>query len=394
MVTPLVKPATLVEPFAKTGAKNTIPVTASATPGLASLDTGFPPLTMVAVGAGGVPPSGLDFNGIFNWITQHTAWLNAGGQYTFDATLAAFIGGYPVGMVLISTDGLSSYVNVLANNSTDFNATPASIGVSWMPYGGAAVAATGVTTVATTGGTITLSGLQSSRANINVTGALTSNAILVFPDAIREWEVINNTTGAFTVTCKSVSTAGVTIAQGVADALVFNGVAIAYAQAEVATATPGNSSLLAANTAFVATAISTAIAAALVNTALTGNPTVPDRAANNNSSLIANTRYVDAALGAVNVAVLPQYKNANFTAGTSGDYWIDTSAGAFTMLLQDPPVNQNPLRIQDITGSWSTLPLTINAGTKTFLGGDTTLICDASGEFFEIWYNGSTWRLV
>ncbi len=390
MVTPLIKPSTIVEPFAKTGAKNTIPVTASATPGLASLDTGFPPLTMTAVGSGGVPPSGLDFNGILNWITQHSAWINAGGQYTFDATLATFIGGYPVGMVLQSNDGLSSYVNVSAGNSTDFNSTPAAIGVSWMPYGGAAVAASGVTVVATTGGTTTLNGLQSSRQTITISGALTSNATIVFPDMVRDWNVINLTTGAFTVTCKSTSTAGVSVAQSKTDALMFNGTAIVYGQAEVPTAAPGDATFLIANTAFVATAIT----AALINTVLTGNPTAPTQAPNNNSTRLATTAYADAAVAAVNAAIVASYKNAAFTAGATGDYWIDTTAGAFTMTLPDPPVGNNLLRIQDIAGTWSTLPLTINPGTKTILGSATPLVCDINGELFEMWYNGTDWRLV
>ncbi len=72
-------------------------------------------------------------------ITTHTIWVNAGGQYQFDAALSTAIGGYPVSMVLQSNDGLSSYVNVLANNTTDFNSTPGSIGVSWLPWAGAAL---------------------------------------------------------------------------------------------------------------------------------------------------------------------------------------------------------------------------------------------------------------
>lgn len=400
MVTPLVKPTTLVEPFAKSGAKNTIPVTASATPGLASLDTGFPSLTMTPVISGGVPPSGLDFNGILNWITQHTAWVNAGGMFTFDAAMATFIGGYPVGMVLAANDGLSSYVNVSAGNSTDFNTTPAAIGVSWLPYGGAAVAATGVTAIATTGGTTTLTGLQSARQTINVTGVLASNATIVFPDAMRGWTVNNNTTGAFTLTCKSASTAGVTVTQGKSDWLNWNGTAIAYGQVEAVTQSPGDNSLLLANTAFVeavrvllVTNYTTAIAAALVNTILSGNPTAPTQAPNTNNTRLATTAYADAAVTAVNNAIVAQYKTANFTAGTTGDYWIDTTAGAFTMTLPDPPVGANLLRVQDITGQCSVKPLTINPGTKTILG-DASLIFDIGGEFIELWYDGTTWRIV
>jgi len=141
MTTPLVKPTVIVEPFAKNGSKNTIPQASQIgiTPGLASLNDGFPPLTMTAITDGGVPPSGLDFNGILNLITQHTAWVNAGGMFTFDAGISAFIGGYPAGMVLQSNDGMSSYVSAVANNTTDFNSTPGSIGTLWMTYSGKAI---------------------------------------------------------------------------------------------------------------------------------------------------------------------------------------------------------------------------------------------------------------
>lgn len=132
------RPSNLSIPFANTGAKNTIPVASQIgiTPGAASYTDGFPPLTMTPIPAGGVPPSGLDVNGIYNAISAHTVFQNAGGKYRFDAALATAIGGYPVGFVLQDDAGLSEYVNILANNSTDFNSTPASIGVSWMPYAG------------------------------------------------------------------------------------------------------------------------------------------------------------------------------------------------------------------------------------------------------------------
>lgn len=391
MTTPLVKPTTIVEPFANSGTKNTIPVTASATPGLASLDTGFPPLTMTAVALGGVPPSGLDFNGIFNWITQHTTWVNAGGQYTFDATLSAFIGGYPVGMVLQSNDGRSSYVNALAGNTTDFNTTPSSIGVSWMPYAGDAVSSTGITTVTTTGGTTTLTGDQAAKAIIKVTGTLASDANIVVPDSYaKSWVVQNATTGAFSVNVAPSGGTSVSIAQGAVDIVYSDGTAARYGQAEAPTRSPGDNSTFIANTAFVAAAI----AAALVNTALTGVPTAPTAPANTNNTQIATTEYADRAAAAMSAGSTPQYKNAAFTAGPTGDYWIDTSGGSFTMTLPDPPLTQNPLRVQDIAGYCGSNPLTIDPGTKTILGSTSTLSFDVSGELLELWYNGSDWRLV
>jgi hypothetical protein len=391
MTTPLVKPTTIVEPFANSGSKNTIPVTASPTPGRASLDTGFPPLTMTPVAQGGVPPSGLDFNGILNWITQHTTWLNGGGQYTFDASLAAFIGGYPVGMVLQSNDGLSSYVNVQAANSTDFNTTPSSIGVSWLPYGGAAVSSDSIVTVNTTGGTTTLTGDQASKRIIKVTGVLTSNANIIVPNTYsKSWIVQNATTGAFTVNVAPSGGTSVPVSQGGVDTVFSNGTAMSYGQLDVVTQSPGNNTTKASSTAFV----TAAIAAALVNTALTGVPTAPTAPQNTNNTQIATTEYADRSAAAIGAGTTAQYKNAAFTAGPTGDYWVDTSAGAFTMTLPDPPLTQNCIRIQDIYGTFSVNPLTINPGTKTVLGTSGNLIADIAGQSFEMWYDGSTWRLV
>lgn len=391
MTTPLLKPTTIVEPFANSGSKNAIPVTASATPGRASLDTGFPPLTMTPVVQGGVPPSGLDFNGILNWITQHTTWLNAGGQYTFDASLAAFIGGYPVGMVLQSNDGLSSYVNVQAGNTADFNADPSQIGTTWLPYGGAAVASSGRADITSTGGTFVLQGTAAVKRVIRVFGALTSDLTVVFPNgAPQTWVVQNLTTGSFAVRCVPSGGSSLPVTQGATNILYSTGNSMQFAIAEGVTRSPGDNSTFLANTAFV----TAAIAAALVNTALTGTPTAPTAARSTNNTQIATTAYADRAASDIGAGSTPQYRNANFTAGITGDYWTDTSAAAFTMTLPDPPSAQNCLRVHDIAGTWGTNALTINPGTKTINGFVQNIVCDIPGETIELWYTGSDWRIL
>ena len=50
-------------------------------PGFASLNDGFPPLTMTPIAAGGVPPFGQDMNGILNQITEVLQWQQAGGYW-------------------------------------------------------------------------------------------------------------------------------------------------------------------------------------------------------------------------------------------------------------------------------------------------------------------------
>lgn len=144
------KPELMPVPFASSGLKNTIPITLpdGADINSASYDAGFPPSTMTPIVSGGKPPKGRDMNGILYDITSHITYINAGGQYGFDAEFAASIGGYPLGAVLQSNDGKSSYVSIVDNNTTDFNSTPSSIGTNWIPWAGSAVSATTIGMVA------------------------------------------------------------------------------------------------------------------------------------------------------------------------------------------------------------------------------------------------------
>ena len=126
-------------PFASQGDKNTIPVTPSTETGqsnYASYQKGFPPVTMTPLVAGGLPPQGMDMNGILFALSSSVGFMQSGGLPTFDADFASTIGGYPLGAVLQSNDGSSAYVSTIANNTTDFNESTESIGTSWLPWAG------------------------------------------------------------------------------------------------------------------------------------------------------------------------------------------------------------------------------------------------------------------
>ena len=126
-------------PFASQGDKNTIPVTPSTETGqtnYASYQKGFPPVTMTPLVAGGLPPQGMDMNGILFALSSSIGFSQSGGLPTFNADFASTIGGYPQGAVLQSNDGASAYVSTIANNTTDFNESPESIGTSWLPWAG------------------------------------------------------------------------------------------------------------------------------------------------------------------------------------------------------------------------------------------------------------------
>ena len=73
-------------PFANAGAKNSIPQTTT-TLGKASLNNGFPTETSMPIADGGVPPQRADFNGMLYWLSTFATFQQAGGLFTYDATL-------------------------------------------------------------------------------------------------------------------------------------------------------------------------------------------------------------------------------------------------------------------------------------------------------------------
>lgn len=366
MAVPLIYPALIPQPFALNGAKNTIPTLPDLTPGHASLELGFPPITMIPIEDGGTPPSGLDFNGVLNLLSQHTAWAAAGGQYKFDATLAAYIGGYDIGAVLQSNDGLSSYISLVNDNTTDFNTTPASIGVSWGAYAGAAASGNTNTSVVTTGGTVTLSANQASGNTIVVSGVLASPSTIVFPTTSKQWRLVNNTTGAFAMVAKAPTGQSLTMSQGFTNTVFYDGVQLVF---------PDHDS-------------------GLDSPAFRGNPTVPTQTPLTNNTRAASTAYVDAAVAAGLGSSIPQYVNSNITASATGDLWVDTSAGVITITLPDPPFTQNILEFRDISGMFANNNLIIDPQSKNINGVAGVMNCDVNGITFGMWYNGTEWRLV
>lgn len=203
-------PIRMPVPFADTGTKNTIPQTSQVgiTAGLASYPTGFPPLTMTPVAAGGVPPLGADFNGILNAITTAIRWANAGMGYPFDAAFASSVSGYPKGALLPNSAFTGYWLNTVDGNSTAPEAADAST-TGWVPMLGY-----GSTAVTLTSSSVTLTSLQASKRRIVLSGALTANVTLYFPAWVGEWTVVNNCTGAYSVTLSTPSGTGVSIPGG------------------------------------------------------------------------------------------------------------------------------------------------------------------------------------
>lgn len=191
-------------PGAKT---NPIPVASQigVTPGAASLPDGFPPLTMTPVVAGGTPPYGQDLNGILYLISANVAAIMAGQLNSYSSTQATAIGGYAFGAILLMASGNGLWVSTNANNSSN----PDTGGSGWAPlvsYGYANVGGL-------TNANVTLTAAQWSAPLIVFSGALTGNINIIFPTTTQLWTIVNSTTGAYTLTCKTASGTGEVIAQ-------------------------------------------------------------------------------------------------------------------------------------------------------------------------------------
>lgn len=137
------QPPRLLEPFAKnaTVCTQAAPVPGGKTfpfpqesqisvlSGAASLDDGYVPLNMTDPTLGGVPPYGIDENGILFYISSWAAYLGAGQRPLYDATLQTFMEGYAVGSVLAQAAApWETWTSIVDGNMTD----PDTGGAGWV----------------------------------------------------------------------------------------------------------------------------------------------------------------------------------------------------------------------------------------------------------------------
>lgn len=197
-------PTKMTVPFASSGSKNVVPVPSqiTVTPGAASYTDGFPPLTMTPKSAGGVPPFGQDMNGILYAITQALQFSQAGGSFTYDSTYAASVGGYPTGATVMASDYSGFWLNQTNNNTAD----PESFGAGWIPF-----YQTGGVEVTMGSSNVTLTALQAGKNLIRISGSLSTNLNLIFPAWVKDWIVVNNTSGSYSITAKTASGSGVVL---------------------------------------------------------------------------------------------------------------------------------------------------------------------------------------
>lgn len=121
----LTQPTLLLKPFAQSGDKNTIPSTNTdaSNPQLADLTNGFPPITGETPENGGLPPERRDINGLGYLTTTYDYFYQAGGTFTYNATIATAIGGYPEGARLwyVNSSGVACILrSTIGNNTNNF----------------------------------------------------------------------------------------------------------------------------------------------------------------------------------------------------------------------------------------------------------------------------------
>lgn len=78
------------------GDANTIPQNTPAGTGNASFEDGFPQITQVPIGAGGIAPDRKDFNGLFKILGDWIFFLQNGGLSTYSANFDYVVGRYVV----------------------------------------------------------------------------------------------------------------------------------------------------------------------------------------------------------------------------------------------------------------------------------------------------------
>jgi hypothetical protein len=158
--------------------------------------------------SGGVPPSGEDFNGILNALSALEVWLSAGGAFPFDSVFSTAVGGYPKGARVMRSDATGYWLNTADNNAVDPE-TSGGAAAGWVPD-----ITNGIAAVALAGANVTLSPLQYGKPIIALSGTLTANVTVILPNLVGQWLIVNNCTGAYTVTCETVAGTGVLVAEG------------------------------------------------------------------------------------------------------------------------------------------------------------------------------------
>ena len=149
----------------------------------ATLNDGFPLITMTPQEAGGIAPNGQDMNGALYAISSDMVHRQKGLRIQFDPAYAAKIGGYDQGCILASNDYTRDYISLIPNNLTDPNGSGTA--GRWAIYSGAGSIASATASIA---GIVKIVDSLSSSAT---DAALTANQGKVLSDRTQQATTAN-----------------------------------------------------------------------------------------------------------------------------------------------------------------------------------------------------------
>jgi hypothetical protein len=124
-----------------------------------------------------------------------------------------------------------------------------------------------------------------------------------------------------------------------------------------------------------------------VGPALTGTPTTPTASAGTNTTQIASTAFVQAAVAGTYIT-----KTANYTSVAGDRILTDTSAGSFTITLPATPSAGQTVIVYDIT-NWETNNLTVARNGSTIEGSADDFLLDLGQIKVDFVYSGTTWQV-
>jgi len=187
---------------------NVVPLNPPSNPAGACYANGFPTIDRQPIGSGGAAPLMQDFNGAYFDITSNIAWLQAGGLYQYNASIATAIGGYNAGALLLMANLSGLWIST-ANGNTNNPDTSNPSTNNWQP-----AIANGQGSIAVTTGTVTLTSVQAANAQIFLAGTLSGNVTIVLPTWTQNWFFFDDTvhgTSNYTITVKTPSGTGVVL---------------------------------------------------------------------------------------------------------------------------------------------------------------------------------------
>ena len=128
-------PIFIPAPFAVNGIKNPIQKTRQSgqDPQDATWLTGWEGITFTPIEAGGKPPKGQDFNGIFYALSDNAVHVQNGNRYKFSQDVITNYGGYTKDAIIQSDDGTREFISLVDSNTVNPNN---GLGGNWSVYAG------------------------------------------------------------------------------------------------------------------------------------------------------------------------------------------------------------------------------------------------------------------